>query len=235
MTQVAVIFLTFNFSDMQNPNEKISVIIIEDHKLIAEAWKSMLQLQDRFNVLGTYNNPVEGVEAVKQKRPNILLSDINMHPISGIEVTQMVRKYAPGTKIIAVSLLTQPAVVKKVIKAGATGYLTKSSDKKELYEAIDQVLAGHTYICEEVKNILAQINLGNDDENHEKHDLNKLSDREMDIVRQIKNGLSSKEIAAALSLSVRTVDAHRYNILKKLNLKNAAALINLVNEEGIML
>lgn len=220
---------------MQNPNEKISVIIIEDHKLIAEAWKSMLQLQERFNVVGTYNNPIEGVEAVKQKRPNILLCDINMHPISGIEVTQLVRKFAPGTKIIAVSLLTQPAIVKKIIKTGAVGYLTKSSDKKELYGAIDQVLAGTTYICEEVKNILAQINLESDDESREKHDLNKLSERELDIVKLLKKGLSSKEIAAELSLSVRTVDAHRYNILKKLNLKNAAALINLVNEEGIMM
>lgn len=220
---------------MQNPNEKISVIIIEDHKLIAEAWKSMLQLQERFNVVGTYNNPIEGVEAVKQKRPNILLCDINMHPISGIEVTHLVRKFAPGTKIIAVSLLTQPAIVKKIIKTGASGYLTKSSDKKELYGAIDQVLAGNTYICEEVKNILAQINLESDDENREKHDLNKLSERELDIVKLLKKGLSSKEIAAELSLSVRTVDAHRYNILKKLNLKNAAALINLVNEEGIMM
>lgn len=218
---------------MQNPNEKINVIIIEDHKLIAEAWKSMLQLQDRFNVVGVYNNPVEGAEAVKQKRPNILLSDINMHPISGVEVTRLVRKYSPGTKIIAVSLLTQPAIVKKIIKAGASGYLTKSSDKKELYEAIDQVLSGHTYICEEVKNILAQINLAND-EIENKPDLNKLSDRELDIVRLLKNGSSSKEIAATLSLSVRTVDAYRYNILKKLNLKNATALVNLVNEEGIM-
>lgn len=218
---------------MQNPNEKITVVIIEDHKLIAEAWKSMLQLQDRFNVMGVYNNPVEGAEAVKQKRPNILLVDINMHPISGVDVTKLVRKFAPGTKIIAVSLLTQPAIVKKIIKAGATGYLTKSSDKKELYDAIDQVLAGHTYICAEVKNILAQINLANDDE-EQKPDLNKLSERELDIVRLLKKGFSSKEIASELSLSVRTVDAHRYNILKKLNLKNATALVNLVNEEGIM-
>lgn len=218
---------------MQTVNDKISVIIIDDHKLIAEAWKSMLELQDRFTVLGVYNHPEEGAEVVKQKRPNILLVDINMQPISGIEVTKIVRKFAPGTKIIAVSLLTQPAVVKKAIKAGATGYLTKSSDKKELYEAIDQVLAGQTFICDEVKNIMAQINLANDAD-EQKPDLNKLSERELDIVRLLKKGFSSKEIANELSLSVRTVDAHRYNILKKLNLKNATALVNLVNQEGIM-
>ena len=218
---------------MTSPNSKISVIIIDDHRLIAEAWKSMLEMQDRFIVTGVYQHPEEGVEAIKQKRPNVLLVDINMQPISGIEVTKTTRKFSPGTRIIAVSLLTQPAVVKKVIKAGATGYLTKSSEKKELYDAIDQVLAGNTYICAEVKNIMAQINLANEEENH-KPDLNKLSDRELDIVRLLKKGLSSKEIASQLSLSVRTVDAHRYNILKKLNLKNATALVNLVNEEGIM-
>ena len=154
-------------------------------------------------------------------------------PLSGIEVTKLVRKFSPGTKVIAVSLLTQPAIVKKIIKAGATGYLTKSSDKKELYEAIDQVLAGQIYICDEVKNIMAQINLATETD-ETKPDLNKLSDRELDIVRLLKKGQSSKEIASELSLSVRTVDAHRYNILKKLNLKNATALVNLVNEEGIM-
>ena len=218
---------------MNTPVEKTSVIIIDDHKLIAEAWKSMLEMRDRYQVMGVYHHPEEGAEAVKQKRPQVLLVDSNMQPLSGIEVTKLVRKFSPGTKVIAVSLLTQPAIVKKIIKAGATGYLTKSSDKKELYEAIDQVLAGQIYICDEVKNIMAQINLATETD-ETKPDLNKLSDRELDIVRLLKKGQSSKEIASELSLSVRTVDAHRYNILKKLNLKNATALVNLVNEEGIM-
>lgn len=218
---------------MNSAQERIRTVIIEDHKLIAEAWKSMLELQSRFNVVGVFNNPLDGVEAIKSLRPHVLLVDINMHPISGIDVTKLVKKFSPGTKIIAVSLLTQPAIVKKIIKAGATGYLTKSSDKSELYVAIDQVLAGHTYICKEVKNILAELNL-TDEHNDEKHDLNKLSDRELDIVRLLKKGNSSKEIASHLSLSVRTVDAHRYNILKKLNLKNAAGLINLINKDGML-
>lgn len=217
---------------MNQAQERIRTVIIEDHKLIAEAWKSMLELQAKFEVVGVFNNPLEGVDAIKTLRPNILLVDINMHPISGIDVTKLVKKFSPGTKVIAVSLLTQPAIV-KIIKAGATGYLTKSSDKSELYTAIDQVLSGHTYICDEVKNIFAELNL-TDDNNEEKHDLNKLSDRELDIVRLLKKGNSSKEIASHLSLSVRTVDAHRYNILKKLNLKNAAALVNLINEDGML-
>jgi DNA-binding NarL/FixJ family response regulator len=218
---------------MANANDKIKVIIIDDHKLIAEAWKTMLEMKDQFEVVGVYHTPVDGAEAVKIKRPQILLCDINMQPISGLDVTKLVKKYAPGTKIIAVSLLTQPAIVKKIIKLGASGYLTKSSDKEELYEAIAEVLNGKIYICHEVKDILAQINLTNDEE-EEKHDLNKLSERELDIVKLLKKGLSSKEIASELSLSVRTVDAHRYNILKKLNLKNATALVNLLNEEGMM-
>lgn len=219
---------------MASANEKIKVIIIDDHKLIAEAWKTMLEMQDRFEVIGVYHNPVEGADAVKVKRPQILLCDINMQPISGLDVTKLVKKFSPGTKIIAVSLLTQPAIVKKIIKLGASGYLTKSSDKQELYEAIAEVLSGKIYICHEVKDILTQINLTNDEDETEKHDLNRLSERELDIVKLLKKGLSSKEIATELSLSVRTVDAHRYNILKKLNLKNATALVNLLNEEGMM-
>lgn len=158
---------------MNSAQERIRTVIIEDHKLIAEAWKSMLELQSRFEVVGVFNNPLEGVDAIKTLRPNILLVDINMHPISGIDVTKLVKKFSPGTKVIAVSLLTQPAIVKKIIKAGATGYLTKSSDKSELYTAIDQVLSGHTYICDEVKSLYPMRY-----DNEIKYLLNKLPDRD---------------------------------------------------------
>lgn len=218
---------------MSSSVQPISVVIIEDHKLIAEAWKSMLELHDKYQVMGVFHNPIEGAEQVKLLRPQVLLVDINMQPISGVEVTKLVRKYSPGTRIIAVSLLTQPAIVKKIFKAGAMGYLTKSSDKKELYEAITEVLNGKLFVCGEIKNILTQINLTNEEDN-KKPDLNKLSERELDIVRLLRKGYSSKDIAEELSLSVRTIDAHRYNILKKLNLKNVTALVNLVNDEGIL-
>ena len=217
---------------MTNNTKKIRIIIIDDHTLIGEAWKSMLETQPNYEVCGVYSNPETGVEKVKQLLPDLVLVDINMKPISGIEVTKLVKKFSPLTRVIAISLLTQPAIVKKIVKIGAKGYLTKSSDKSELFEAITRVLSGETYICREIKNILVQISFA-EDMAHAKPDLNVLSQRELDIIKLLKEGNSSKEIAEKLFLSVRTIDVHRYNILKKLKLKNVTALINLVNEEGI--
>ena len=98
---------------MTNNTKKIRIIIIDDHTLIGEAWKSMLETQPNYEVCGVYSNPETGVEKVKQLLPDLVLVDINMKPISGIEVTKLVKKFSPLTRVIAISLLTQPAIVKK--------------------------------------------------------------------------------------------------------------------------
>jgi DNA-binding NarL/FixJ family response regulator len=110
------------------------------------------------------------------------------------------------------------------------GYVTKNSSKEEMIAAIIEVRNGKKYICEEVKNILAQQEL---DETGEEGDLNNLSRRELDIIKLIKEGLSSKEIAQQLDISLKTVEVHRYNVLKKLKLKNTAALVNFINAKGL--
>jgi two-component system invasion response regulator UvrY len=118
-----------------------------------------------------------------------------------------------------------------MIQSGASGYVTKNSSKEELFAALVEVQKGNKYICEEVKNILAHQEL---DENIDSGpDLNALSQRELDVVKLIKEGLFSKEIAQKLDLSLKTVEVHRYNILKKLNLKNTAALVNFINSQGL--
>jgi len=116
------------------------------------------------------------------------------------------------------------------MQLGAMGYVTKNSSKDELMAAIVEVDNGKKYICEEVKDILAHQELEEDDGTP---DLNSLSRRELDIVKLIKEGLSSKEIATKLDISLKTVEVHRYNILKKLNIKNTASLVNFINEQGL--
>jgi len=110
------------------------------------------------------------------------------------------------------------------------GYVTKNSSKDEMIAAIIEVSEGKKYICEEVKNILAQQEM---EENSEGGDMNNLSRREIDIIKLIKEGHSSKEIALKLDISLKTVEVHRYNILKKLRLKNTAALVNFINAKGL--
>jgi two-component system invasion response regulator UvrY len=210
--------------------EQISIILVDDHKLIRDSWSFILNSDPRFTVIGETNSGEEAIEIVKSLQPDIILMDVNMAPVNGFDATRQIIKDYPGSKIIAISMHTMPAYAKRMMQLGAMGYVTKNSSKDEMIKAIVEVSNGRKYICDEVKNILSQKEL--EDETSES-DMNTLSKREIDIIQLIKRGLSSKEIALQLDISLKTVEVHRYNILKKLKLKNTAALVNFININGL--
>ena len=209
--------------------EAISILIADDHKLIRDTWSFILNTDDRFKVVAECSNGEEAIEQAKQKRPQIVLMDINMTPVSGLEATKQIRKVSPGSKIIGVSMHSQPAYAKKMLQIGAKGYVTKNSSRDEMFKAIMEVYQGNRYICDEVKNIISE-QIMDDNPNT---GINALSEREMQIVKLIKEGHSSKEISAQLTISLKTVEVHRHNILKKLSLKNSAALVNYINTYAV--
>jgi DNA-binding NarL/FixJ family response regulator len=208
---------------------KISILIADDHKLIRETWSFILNSDPRFQVIAICGNAEEAVEMAKIKRPGIILMDINMIPMSGLEATEQIRKTSPACKIIGVTMHTQPAYAKKMLAIGARGYVTKNSSKEEMIKAILVVNGGNKYVCEEIKNIVSEQLL---DENTP-HDINILTDRELQIVQLIRKGLSSREIADHLEISLKTVEVHRHNVLKKLRLKNSASLVNYLNDYSV--
>jgi len=210
--------------------QKITILLVDDHKLIRDSWSFILNSDPRFLVVGETSSGEEAIEIARQKRPNIILMDVNMTPVSGFDATKQIHKISPESKIIAVSMHTMPAYAKRMLQLGAMGYVTKNSSKEEMITAIVEVNNGKKYICNEVKSILAEQEL---DENTETADMNNLSRRELDIIKLIKEGLSSREIALQLDISLKTVEVHRYNILKKLKLKNTAALVNFINTKGL--
>jgi two-component system invasion response regulator UvrY len=209
--------------------KKISIMIVDDHTLIRETWSFLLGKNENFDVVAECGEGERAVELARDKRPDVVLLDINMAPMSGFDVLKMIRKYSPGSKIIGVSMHSQPAYAKKMLRLGAKGYVTKNSPRQEMLQAIAEVSNNQVYICQEVKNILSDQLLNGDQVNP---DINNLSDREMQIVRALKEGLSSKEIASELNISLKTVEVHRHNILKKLKLKNTVSLINFINSQA---
>src|SRR4051812_4104423 len=209
--------------------EKITILIADDHKLIRETWSYILNSDSRFEVVAECGDSEEAVELAKNKRPNIILMDINMTPFTGFEATEKIRKFSPGSRIIAVSMHSQPAYAKKMLQVGARGYVTKNSSKEEMFRAILEVHAGNKYICDEIKNIISEQLM---DEKPEGPNVNTLTEREIQIINFIKEGFSSKEIATNLSISLKTVEVHRHNILKKLKLKNSASLVNFINSSA---
>jgi len=211
-------------------SKKISIMIFDDHNLVAEMWSELINSDERFSVIGICNDTTEkSIETVKTKRPDIVIMDINIQPNSGIDSTKMVKKVSPGTKVIGVSMHNQPSFAKRMLKNGALGYVTKSSNRSEMFEAILSVNDGKIFVCKEIQENLAK-QVFEDDETP---DISKLSEREVEVLKYIKDGMSSKEIGETLFLSTRTVEVHRSNILKKLNLKNTASLLKFIHNSSL--
>ena len=210
---------------------KISILLVDDHKLIRESWSFILNSDSRFHVVGETSNAEEAVALTRDKKPSVVLMDINMSPVNGFDATKLILKTSPGSKIIGISMHSMPAYARRMLHLGAMGYVTKNSSKDELMHAIVEISNGKKYVCEEIRNILAQQEL--EEDGGGSPDMNVLSRRELDIADLIKKGLSSKEIALQLEISLKTVEVHRYNILKKLRLKNTAALVNFINSQGL--
>ncbi|MBS1620259.1 MAG: response regulator transcription factor [Bacteroidetes bacterium] len=210
--------------------KKITLLLVDDHKLVRDSWTFILNSDPRFEVIGGTSNVDEAVAIAKEKSPDIVLMDINMTPVNGFDATKLILNSSPNTKVIGVSMHSLPAYAKKMIQSGALGYVTKNSSKEELMEAIVEVNNGHKYICNEVKNIITQQEFEQGDK---PEGISTLSRRELDIIKFIKEGLNSREIGAKLNISLKTVEVHRYHILKKLNLKNTAALVNYLNVHGL--
>jgi DNA-binding NarL/FixJ family response regulator len=210
--------------------KKISLAIIDDHKLIRQMWMVMLAGNADIHVTGEAATLDEAIEMIKDKRPDIVLLDINLAKESGMDAVPLIRKFSPGTRIIAASMHNQPAYAKKMLQLGARGYVTKNSPCEEMITAIKEVMKGNIYVCEEIKKISAEqfINLDIDEPG-----IKDLSIREIEVIKLLKEGLASKEIAIQLGISIRTVEVHRHNILKKLQLKNTASLINFISNSDL--
>ena len=205
--------------------ESIKILIVDDHTLLRQALKIALEANSRFSIVGEAGSGEEAIQMVEKLRPDVITMDINLTGINGIETTKRIRKIFPRSKVLGLSQHTHPSFALKMLQAGASGYVTKTSSKDEMFKAITEVQLGKKYMCSEITNILS--NQLEDDK--QKANLNSLSAREIEVIKYIKQGNSSKEIAQALFRSVKTVEVHRYNILRKLKLKNAAALVNFIN------
>jgi len=209
--------------------KKTTVMIVDDHVLLQDTWSLLLNSSEKYDVVGKAGNGEDAIELAKEKRPDLMLVDINMTPMNGFEVLQQVRKFSPGTKVIGVSMHSQPAYAKKMLREGAKGYITKNSNSDEFLFGINEVAEGRQYVCKQVKEILVDQVLSNG----KSAGIEALSKRELEVIGYIRDGLTSKEIADILCIASKTIEVHRHNILKKLGVKNSAGLIQMINNHGL--
>jgi DNA-binding NarL/FixJ family response regulator len=134
---------------------KVSILIVDDHKLIRETWSFILGTDPRFEVIADCGDPELAIELARDLKPNIVLMDINMSPMSGFDATEQIRRLSPQTRVIGVSMHSQPAYARKMLQVGAQGYVTKNSSKDEMVKAILEVDRGNKYVCDEIRNIIS--------------------------------------------------------------------------------
>lgn len=207
---------------------KIQILITDSYKLNRENLSFVLNADQRFRVMAQCSAPEEAIEVAKSNTPDIILMSINDPFISELDATHKLSSLLPTTNIIGIYENAQPSFAKKIMQRGIKGVVTKNSSRDEITKAILEVSQGKKYVCAEVRKIITDQHFAVDND----ADPNSLTRREVQIIGFIKTGMSSREMAAALEISLRTVQAHRYNILKKLKLKNSASLVNYVNTKA---
>jgi DNA-binding NarL/FixJ family response regulator len=212
--------------------KKIKILITEDHALLRTIWAKYLSTDPQLAIVAQAATIEECVHLCLEHKPDIVLLDINLAGSNGMEAIAPIRRYSPGSRVIGVSVHTQPSYIREMIRKGASGYLTKNASAEELFESIKVVSAGQKYFCVETSQILAS-QIAAETTKEAPRDINSLSKRELQIVEYIKQGYSSIHIAEVLHISQKTVEVHRYNILNKLNLPNTASLVNFVNQNYI--
>ncbi len=210
----------------------INLLITDDHQLITDGLSQILKAEKMIGEIHAAKNGKEAVEIVMTKDIDCIIMDINMPELNGMEATKLIKKEKPGIKIIVVSMLCDPSIVIKMLKAGADAFINKDTGKAELLKAIDKVMHNEKYISPGISNdLFTHLNDRNINTTaNEKH----LTKREIEIIGYIADGLTNNEIAAKLFLSNVTVETHRKNMLAKLQLKNTASLVKYAAEHKLL-
>jgi len=204
-------------------NKKIKIIIADDHAIVRRGIRLLLEDVAHFNIIDEASDGQESLDKCKRLTPDILISDVSMPEISGIELTALLKEECPSVKVLLLTMHQEAEYVIQSFKNGVYGYLHKGVEEGEIVTAINEISLGNKYYNHNVAKILAE-NLVTSD-NKDGKGIEELTKREKEILGELVNGLSNKSIADKLFISVRTVDTHRANIITKLNVNKTAALV----------
>jgi len=220
---------------------KITVFLADDHVLVRNGIKAMLETDDDILVIGEADNGKQAVEKINHLQPDLSIMDIRMPEMNGLEACALLNQQNSGTKVVMLSMHDSDDYVLQSLTVGAWGYLLKDTDKNEFIKALKQINNGIRYYSGAVSNVLANQLLGTikskpntEEAKEEQVDKYGLSKREKQILSLVINGKHNKEIADFLSKSVRTIETHRFNIMKKLGVNNALDMINKVMRENVI-
>ncbi|HKI70284.1 MAG TPA: response regulator transcription factor [Verrucomicrobiae bacterium] len=215
--------------------KRITVLLAEDHTVVREGFRKMLEIEDNLVVVGEAQNGREAVALVKALRPDVVLMDIAMPQLNGLEATRQILKVLPATKVLILSAHNDDAYVKSATESGAVGFLLKQTSSHEVCKAIREVQKGSTYFSPTVARRLHQLDgksSGRAGRSQSRH--SPLTSREMEVLQLIAEGKANKQIAAELGIGMKTVEKHREHLMQKLDIHDTAGLTRYAISAGII-
>ena len=210
----------------------IKILLADDHKITRDGLKALLENQDHLRVVGEAENGRQAVRLALDLEPDVIVMDINMPELNGIEATRQILAELPATKIIALSMYSDKRYVVGMLKAGVSGYLLKNCAFDELVAAISSVMKNQNYMSQKIAGTVMK-DYASILESSDSSPASKLTVREREVLQLIAEGLKTKDIAARIHVSVKTVETHRQQIMRKLNAKSVAELTKIALREGL--
>jgi two-component system, NarL family, response regulator NreC len=209
--------------------KRIRILLADDHAVVRQGFKMILQAQPDMEIVGEAGNGREAIELSEKFKPDVVVMDVAMPELNGIEATRRVTASAPHVRVIALSMHKDSVYVREVLRAGARGYLLKDSGSDDLVSAVRAVARGEGYLSPAVSHAVLD-----DYRRHVTNPIDLLTSREREVLQMLAEGKTNKEIAGVLNLSVYTVDAHRGRIMEKLNLHSINELVRFAVRNGLI-
>ena len=215
-------------------SEKVRIVIAEDHTILREGLRSLLSSNANFEVVGEAGDGREAIRQAKKLKPDLILSDLSMPRMNGMEAIKEIKRESPATKILVLTVHRAEEYILATFRAGADGYLLKDSTHSELLMAVKKVLSGTRYISPEISEKVIEGYIEGKKSLKSRTSWETLTQREREILKLIAEGYRNKEIAEDLCISVKTVEKHRANLMEKLDLHSIQALTTFAIEKGLV-
>jgi len=214
--------------------KKVKIMVVDDHEMIAEGVKKILDKNPKYRIVAKASNGREAIKLAQKHRPEIVIIDISMPELNGIEATLEIRKLFPDIKILIYTMHSDTAYISRVMTAGAAGYVVKSDPIEELLVAIDSINNGELYLSKIASDQIQREKAGEAIIVESGDELDKLSPRERQVMELLAEGLSTKEISLGLNIAHSTVQSHKFKIFKKLNVDRVADLFKIAVKHNLI-
>lgn len=206
-------------------SKNIKVVIADDHEIFRDGLKLMLKKADSIDLIGEAADGKELIKLIEATRPDVVITDIKMPVMDGVDATKHIRQHFPGVQVIALSMFDDEQLILEMLDAGAQGYLLKNSDKFEITDAVESVFEGKNYYCKFTSGKLAKLIALQRDQKEKKKKEAEFSEKEIEIIKLICQEFTNKEIGEKVFLSSRTVEGYRMKILEKMDAKNTVGIV----------